>query len=515
MSKLNRDQISNSAVYDAYTSPKNLLVYYGWLNCFNPSINNYNNEKVAQDMAKYDIIILGEGLQNPTHTDYANTQVVLPRVKALNPTVLIFGYVNTLYTLADFQTATDQWDALQVNGIYMDEAGYNCGTTRSDFNTRIDYVRLRTYSNICFVNSWNIDHIIGTADDAEYPNSTWNPSLVESKLIEKDWYLLSSFSVDTVSFSGNNGYEDKEEWYIRGSKAIERRATYGINLASVGIIGNNSAKGQELFNFLSLSSIMFSLDACGSTDTNYGASSSTVYSWHRPNTVELGKLWSPNLEVSVDILDNDIYYRYTDHSKLVLDFSTGAQLSEIIYENGLGVGLYYKRHRGTSPYESWITAPTTGTALTTGAVASNRLYAIPIPISEITRFDRIAINVTTAGSGNIRLGIYEDINAYPGKLLLDAGTVSTSSTGVKSIAISHLVSPGRKWLVLVSSGTPTLRSFAVASLVNSLGYGSALGTAAIQGFYVSYTYATLPLVFPGNPTLITAVPIPAVFLRIA
>jgi hypothetical protein len=68
-----------------YYKPKDLLIYYGWLNPFNSAINGWSNEKVAQDFAKYSVLVFGDGIQDPSHGDYSNTQVIISRVKALNP----------------------------------------------------------------------------------------------------------------------------------------------------------------------------------------------------------------------------------------------------------------------------------------------------------------------------------------------------------------------------------------------------------------------------------------------
>lgn len=495
-----------------YYRPRDLLIYYGWPSAFNAY---WSNEAVAKEMARYGLIVLGAGLQDPSHGDYSNTSAIIARIRQLNPRALVFGYVATTEAIGTFQTKAGQWNTLGVHGIFMDVAGYDYGINRADFNARVDYVHGQATANVCFANAWNMDHIIGIADDASYPNATWNSGAVASNLRATDWYLLESFPVNTDAFSGNAGYESKSDWAVRGVKAIGHRATYGINLCGSGIIANTSSAGQALFNFLFISALQFSLDGVGSSDTSYASGSAAVYWWARPSVVELGILYDLNPSVQVDAADADVYWRYVERGKLKLDFSTAAQLSEIIYENGLGVGLYYRRHKGTSPYEAWHTAPTTGTALTTGALTANRLYAIPVPFVEKSLLDQIAINVTATGTGNARLGVYEDDNGYPGKLLLDAGEVSIASTGVRAATIAHVLAPGRKWLVVVSSGAPTVRSFAVASLINQLGYGSALGTAGILGFYVAFTYAALPAAFPGSPTLITAVPIPALFVRLA
>ncbi len=173
----------------------------------------------------------------------------------------------------------------------------------------------------------------------------------------------------------------------------------------------------------------------------------------------------------------------------------------------------YRRSGATAP-ERWYTAPTTGTALTTGAPSANTIRAIPFVVEENITIDRIAVNVTTLLAGNVRLGIYNDNgNLFPGTRLLDAGASSTATTGVKAITINQTLTPGLYWLVSVGSSAPTIRCFAVASMIPIMGYDNTLGTAPGLYYTNAFTYAALPATFPATATVGTAVPIPAIFVR--
>lgn len=313
----------------SYKRPRDLLIYYGYPNSFNSGTHAWYNEKVAQDMAQYSLIVLGDGVEDSSHPDYSNTQIIVPRIKALNPNAQIFGYVAALQTLGNFQTKTDQWDTLQVHGVFIDEAGYDYGKTRAEFNAMVDYVHGKTYAKLCFANAWNTDNILGTADDASFPNSTYNPGAVESHLTSTDWILLESLSVNTTAYSGNAGYESKTDWYVRCQKIISLRATYGVNFAASCVINNGNVNGQALFNFSFISSLSYNMEAVGSSDTGYAASSAAVTWWTRPDVSGMGRVWSLSPSVQVDTLDADVYHRYTDTAKLSLDFSTGAQVSGI------------------------------------------------------------------------------------------------------------------------------------------------------------------------------------------
>lgn len=307
------------------SKPKNMLIYYGWLNAFNSAANQWNNEKVAQELAKYDILVFGDGVQSPSHGDYSNTQVILPRIKALNPTAQIFGYVTINQTLADFKTKANQWDTLQADGIFLDEAGYDYGKNRAEFNERVLHVKNLLYATTCMANAWNADHVIGTANDTSYPNSTYNPDGYEALLEPGDWYLLESFAVNTDAYTSSNGYASKTDWKARGDKASALRREFEINMAACAIIADTDQNGQAKFDFCFRAALAYGLDANGSSDSSYGASSAKSKWWTRPSDQ-----LSQDVEeasVTADAGDADKFLRYGEDGRVTLDFSSGSQTS--------------------------------------------------------------------------------------------------------------------------------------------------------------------------------------------
>jgi hypothetical protein len=182
---------------------------------------------------------------------------------------------------------------------------------------------------------------------------------------------------------------------------------------------------------------------------------------------------------------------------------------------GASRGFLYYRKVGLTNYEAWFTSPKAGTALAGTALVANRLYAMPFPCPKGITLDGIGVYVSTSSTLTARLGIYlDDGNCYPGSLLLDAGTIDVTTTGAKKLTISQALSENSLyWLVTVAGATPAIYCIPVAGVINILGHSSALGTAQNAGLYVAFTYGTLPATFPSSPTLITAAPIPAIFVR--
>lgn len=111
---------------------------------------------------------------------------------------------------------------------------------------------------------------------------------------------------------------------------------------------------------------------------------------------------------------------------------------------------------------------------TTAVATLNRLCYTPVEIATPITVDRIGISCTSlVNPSTVRLGIYASAaNGYPGALILDAGTVDTSTTGVKEITISQAITARRFWLAAVAqTGTPTTR-VATAGKMFGLGFMS-------------------------------------------
>lgn len=499
-----------------YTKPTDILIYYGWLNSFNYSANSWNNEKVAQDMARYGVIVIGSGIADPSHGDYSNTAVIIPRIKALNPNVLIFGYVDTTLGLSTFQTQCGQWDALGVHGIFMDKAGYDWGTNRADFNTRVDYIHGQTSANLIMANAWTVTHILGVENDVSFPNSTYNSGEIESSLEYTDWILLESFAINTDAYTGTGGYEDAAGWLYRGEKATELRATYGVRFAASGVIGNANGNGNALYQFGLVSAMMFSLDAWGSSDSNYASLSAEVTRWVRPDVDAMGLVWTLWPSVQVDVGDSDVYWRYTEFGRLKIDFSSGAQLSAIISEQTVK-DLNYDRKEGIEGFESYHSSPCTGTALTEYALAANVLYAMPFIVPKRVWADRISYNVTVAKNAKkARVGIYESNGrGAPGKLLFGTPELSVGIVGIVSYQDPILLTPGLKFLTIITNSTPSIRCFANGGLIPVLGHSIALGADPILGLSSNMSYGQLPTIFPTVDALLNGSPLPAIFIRFA
>lgn len=110
---------------------------------------------------------------------------------------------------------------------------------------------------------------------------------------------------------------------------------------------------------------------------------------------------------------------------------------------GYGVGHY-------GPFDTYFTT-------SIGAYTGGNIYMAPFVCGSPATFNNLNLQVTTAGTGNARVGIYNaGSNGQPGTLLLDGGEFSIASTGLKTIAINQALSRGIYWLAMLPSSNVSM-----------------------------------------------------------
>jgi hypothetical protein len=158
----------------------------------------------------------------------------------------------------------------------------------------------------------------------------------------------------------------------------------------------------------------------------------------------------------------------------------------------------------------------------TTAIPSNEtLLMHAFVVWEPTVIDRLVAQVITdAGESDsvLRMGIYApDSTGKPSSLIVDAGTVSTSNTGIKAIDISPVTVQGLFYLAAVCQAAPStrprLRSIAIGDRYAFSADPSASGSL---NAYLRYTVSSVTGALPSTITPVTsAVSVPTVLFRVA
>lgn len=176
--------------------------------------------------------------------------------------------------------------------------------------------------------------------------------------------------------------------------------------------------------------VFFSNDRCqipstlpppeGSTNTGYSVRWGRITGQLTDQTDLVEYVSFPN--IGGDPTGNEALVNYIDE-----------QLSEIpestpVYDIS---SARYSGKRYTFP----ATVPNQGTGFGPGV-----LIVCPIPVGEPHNITAITAYVSTAHASSIRLGLYEDINGYPGNLIIDSGNISCATTGAKTYVFPSPIS---------------------------------------------------------------------------
>jgi len=135
----------------------------------------------------------------------------------------------------------------------------------------------------------------------------------------------------------------------------------------------------------------------------------------------------------------------------------------------------------------------------------NEPLATPWYCHTPTPIDRLSAWVVTAGESSsvIRLGLCADNNGMPGALLIDGGTISTSSTGGKNVSVTYTIPRGWVWAWQVLQDCPTTPPVLMAwqRCMLDLGAVNENDTSAINCVYTTTPVSgAFPSSFP-SPTL--------------
>jgi hypothetical protein len=187
---------------------------------------------------------------------------------------------------------------------------------------------------------------------------------------------------------------------------------------------------------------------------------------------------------------------------------------------------HWRKLSPTGPAALWITGYWYGYRLTSAnvAVPFNEGYWLPFVVQRTFTMTAIGTYVSTGlASSTLRFAVYADSgHGKPKARLLTAGTVSSATTGAKTIAVSTLaLVPGTYWLAMAHQGiTGTLdvrriyNSFANAS-VNGIPTLSTSTTSTFLGWKAATITGAFPTTAPALTAVFTWGTIPAVLAKSA
>ena len=255
------DSTPNSTI----TAPLKLAIYYGW-----PSLVNDAAGDVAvasAEFAQFDIVVLGDGLEHPTHGDHAKTTQIISTIETSGTQV--FGYIDMGISTQNLPiiSATqyvDEWNAMGVTGIFWDDYGFDFGVDRARQTTLISYTHAQSLT--AFVNAWVPEDVFEMSDGITTP------------LKAGDWYLSESSPIV------NGAFQDLDFWWSKSQKLANYNTTFGINIAAVamGSDGYTGWANQPEYRQSLWAAYLFGWQAFGWTNSQFSASGSSANEINSP-----------------------------------------------------------------------------------------------------------------------------------------------------------------------------------------------------------------------------------------
>ena len=161
--------------------PKRLAIYYGYPSLVNGA--NGNMQQALADFSRFDIIVLGETIEDSGHPEHDNTQYLISQLRDRG--IEVYGYVNmdargNGQTIDAAKVHVREWKEMNVTGIFWDNGGSGFGVTSSRRNTLVAYTHEQGLN--AFLNVWNPNDLLApnfslpTLPDSDLPYAELRPS---------------------------------------------------------------------------------------------------------------------------------------------------------------------------------------------------------------------------------------------------------------------------------------------------------------------------------------------------
>jgi hypothetical protein len=182
---------------------KRLGIFYGWPSAFDGA---KGPEAAAAKLGRYQVVVLGGGLEQAEHGDHENTRTIIGSLRKAG--VEVFGYIplgaSTGLDKSQIKRRVKAWKAMEVDGVFYDEAGHDYGNTRERQNSAFKIAHRQGLK--VFANAWDPDDLFSTKK-----NPPHNASGAGSELKAGDCYLYESFGL----VEGKPEREDDREVKMR------------------------------------------------------------------------------------------------------------------------------------------------------------------------------------------------------------------------------------------------------------------------------------------------------------
>ena len=268
-----------------------LLIYYGYPIAYKRLWNTAT--VIAEIAANFSYWVVGHTYQDPSHEEYASTVTIIQGVRAAG--VKVYGYIalgtsNYNYTVEQIGTITDQWSAIGIDGVFLDEYGFDYGNTRQRQVDVVNAIHAKGLP-IC-ANAWVFEEFVSdTLAETGWVSGDWkytrwqanNPTDIPAPHQEGDSYLIENFC---YSHTGPSVVWDTQERCLNTrtlatSKGVElwAEAVFGettpgtLDVTKIGKSVDLEAVGA----YISANAFLYDISIVGSGGYSFGSNGSPLW----------------------------------------------------------------------------------------------------------------------------------------------------------------------------------------------------------------------------------------------
>ena len=281
---------------EPHTAGERLVIYYG----IPQNVNElFDPTQAGALFSRWDLVVFGQPMQNPADVNHAGAVATIAKIHEFNPRARVFGYVSVAVANGAGTPLTDQqildqvdaWQVMGVDGMLLDEFGFDYDVPRVRQNMVLDYVHNQDVAGtenrrmVALVNAWVqadafapskaaalvVDPFIVQADHDQF-----NPSNIPSTAKPGDYTLLETWVVNT-DFAAYDPNHVAGVFNIRNRAAHARhyRDELGVKWLGASVVNYGttpSVDAQGYFDLTEAFAKVCGADGWGVDALNYSSS---------------------------------------------------------------------------------------------------------------------------------------------------------------------------------------------------------------------------------------------------
>ncbi|MBI4850561.1 MAG: hypothetical protein HY819_01915 [Acidobacteria bacterium] len=271
--------------------------------------------------AEYDIVVFGDGLEfqdivqnrfppGAGFQEHENTRKIINLLKESNRRTLVYGYIDLGNSqnlpLQEIENRARLWANMGVSGIFLDEAGYDFGVTRTRQNSVIKIIH--NLGLQAFLNAYNLEDLFDAQVVPLNKVGGGNPSGEPTILSNNDLVLLESFQIR------NGEYDDS--YPSKLSKAIKYKEKFNVKFLAITTILPNQVFNQAQYDYAWWSATLFGIDALAWGEVNFSSSNNLL---PKRTTPILPKDGLGERFISDIVKKKSLFLRKTNKGKISID----------------------------------------------------------------------------------------------------------------------------------------------------------------------------------------------------